>query len=428
MLPFHRKMKINRKTLGNGLVVVHVEKPDTNMVSVNVLYRVGSGHEDREHTGFAHLFEHLMFGGSHQAPDFDAELQEAGGENNAFTCEDYTEFYDLLPARNIETALWLESDRMEHLDICAHSLEVQRKVVMEEFKLTSLNQPYGDVPHLLADMAWPAPSSYNWPVIGQNLDHIASATLGQVEDFYRRFYNPANAILCIVGGVMWEDVQRLVDKYFARIPNDALFVRTESVPLAPPIVNHAQKVYRDVPDDLLIRAYRIPSRRSPIFPVCDLISDLLGNGQSSLLYDYFVTRNREMLSVDASVDVRLGNGLLVIEGILSPNMVRKSLLRDLNSVLRTFKKTKVSSAELEKVKNKFEANWELQLSDTQQMAELLAYYELLGDARMILDEVERYRKVTTHDVLEVAHSVMRPSNRCDLFYLHRRDGVENDEE
>jgi len=421
-------MKINRKTLGNGLVVVHVEKPNTNMVSVNVLYRVGSGHEDWEHTGFAHLFEHLMFGGSHQAPDFDAELQEVGGENNAFTCEDYTEFYDLLPARNIETALWLESDRMENLNICVHSLEVQRKVVMEEFKLTSLNQPYGDVPHLLAEMAWPAPCGYNWPVIGRNLDHIASATLSQVEDFYRRFYNPANAILCISGGVMWEDVQDLVDKYFARIPNDVRCVRTECVPLASPIECHKKTVFRDVPNDLLVRAFRIPSRKSPMFPECDLISDLLGNGHSSLLYDYFVTRSREMLSVDASVDVRLGNGLLVIEAVLSRGVSRKGLLHDLNSMMRTFKQRKVLEADLEKVKNKFETNWELQLSEPQQMAEMLAYYELLGDASLLLDEVERYKKVTTEDVLRVARYVMRPSNRCDLFYLSTGEEAAGDEE
>lgn len=416
-------MRINRKTLENGLVVVHVEKPDTNMVSVNVLYRVGSGHEDREHTGFAHLFEHLMFGGSHQVSDFDAELQEAGGENNAFTCEDYTEFYDLLPARNIETALWLESDRMEHLNICARSLEVQRKVVMEEFKLTSLNQPYGDVPHLLADMAWPAPSTYNWPVIGKNLDHIASATLQQVEDFYRRFYNPENAILCIVGGVMWEDVQMLVDKYFARIQNDTLSVYTRGVLLAGPIECHnKKKVYRDVPDDLFVRAYRIPSRLSSKFPVFDLISDLLGNGESSLLYDYFVTRNREMLSVDASVDVRLGNSLLVIEAILSQNVPREKVLHELNCVLRTFKHTKVQDSDLEKVKNKFEANWELQLSDTQQMAEMLAYYELLGDARLIQEEVSRYRRVTAEEVQRCANFMMSTTYRCDLLYLRQRKG------
>lgn len=409
-------MQINKKTLANGLTLIHVERPATRMVTVNTLFRVGSRNEDPAHTGFAHLFEHLMFGGTEAVPDFDTPLQEAGGENNAFTCEDFTNYYDQLPACHIETALWLESDRMRGLDLGGHSLEVQRKVVMEEFKLTSLNQPYGDIPHLLAAMAWPEPSGYNWPVIGRDLDHIRRATRPQVRRFFSQHYRPSNAILSIVGGITWEDTQRLVDKYYADIPDTPTARPTATPPAAPPVRQHQLRVCRPVPDSVLMLAYRIPPRTHPDFAACDLLSDILGNGPSSRLYRGLVEERPLFLTVDASVDGRLGEGILVVEGDVRPDVERWQACHSIEACLRELKQQEVPAAELEKLQNKFETHFALMLADSRQLAEMLAYYEMLGDARLIEREVDAYRSVTPAQLQRVARHVFTQRNCCHLYY------------
>lgn len=410
-------MKINKKTLANGLTLIHVERPATRMVTVNTLFRVGSRNEHPAHTGFAHLFEHLMFGGTKAVPDFDTQLQEAGGENNAFTCEDFTNYYDLLPACHIETALWLESDRLRGLDLDGRSLEVQRKVVMEEFKLTSLNQPYGDIPHLLAAMVWPEPSSYNWPVIGSDLSHIRRATRAQVRRFFSRHYRPSNAILSIVGGITWEDTQRLVEKYYADIPDNGPARATAALPpIAPPVRQHQLRVRRPVPDSVLLLAYRIPPRTHPDFAACDLLSDVLGNGPSSRLYRRLVEQQPLFLNIDASVDGRLGDGMLVVEGEVHPEVGRWQAAHSIEACLRELKEQVVPPQELEKLQNKFETHFAHLLTDGRQLAEMLAYYEMLGDARMIEREVETYRSVTPAELRRVARKVFTQHNRCHLFY------------
>ena len=284
------------------------------MVCVNILYQVGSRNESPDHTGFAHLFEHLMFGGTPRVPDFDLVLQEACGDNNAFTTEDITNYYITIPAQNIETALWLEADRMAGLAFTDQSLEVQRKVVMEEFKLSYLNQPYGDLSHLLFRKAFPKDHPYSWPTIGKKLSHIRTATMAQVKDFFHRYYRPDNAILCLVGNISWEQTKQLVEKWFVeneelrmkneewKIKNEELRMKNEEYQL-PSMEYHGSslqssqdssfsilhssfrsvRVHRSVPSDLLLMAFHIPSRLDDRFQACDMISDVLANGKSSRL-------------------------------------------------------------------------------------------------------------------------------------------------
>lgn len=412
-------MEINRKTLGNGLVLLHVEKPDTRMVAVNTLYRVGSANDPAECTGMAHLVEHLMFTGTAQARDFDAVLQDAGGENNAYTCEDYTLYYDLLPAQNLETALWLESDRMAHMRFRTTSMEVQRKVVMEEFKLTELNQPYGDVPRLIAERMWPAAHPYSWPVIGKSLAHIRQVTLRQVSRWHRKFYSPSNAILSIVGGISWRETEKLVERYFGHVKAGRYTRPNTLLHPAPPSRRHSRTVSRNVPDNLLVRAYRAPSRIDADFPAADLISDILGNGKSSWLYRYFVEESRLLLSVDASVDVRMGESLLVIECVLAAGVTREQVSRPLDRMLYDrLCKQLVTEAELQKALHKYETYWNLQLTDTQQLAELLAYYELMGRAEDILIDLPNYKHTTPERIQSVARRIFRRSNGFELFYHH----------
>lgn len=412
-------MEINRKTLSNGLTLLHVEKPRTRMVAVNTLYRVGSANDPERCTGMAHLVEHLMFSGTPHARDFDAILQDAGGENNAYTCEDYTNYYDLLPAQNVETALWLESDRMAHMRFRTSTMEVQRKVVMEEFKLTELNQPYGDVPRLIAERVWPPAHPYSWPVIGKSLSHIRQITLSQANRFLRKFYNPSNAILSIVGGISWRETERLVEKHFGPVkPNRYTRPGTWLEP-APPSRRHSRTVCRQVPDNLLVRVYRAPSRIDADFPAADLISDILGNGKSSWLYKQLVEDSRLLLSVDASVDVRMGESLFTIECVLAPGVTRKQVSRSLDKTLYgRLCERKVTGAELQKVLHKYETYWDLQLTDTQQLAELLAYYELAGRAETLLSDLSAYKLTTPERIQDTARRIFRHGNSFELFYHH----------
>lgn len=412
-------MEINRKTLSNGLTLLHVEKPGTRMVAVNTLYRVGSANDPEQSTGMAHLVEHLMFSGTAHARDFDAILQDAGGENNAYTCEDYTNYYDLLPAQNIETALWLESDRMAHMRFRTASMEVQRKVVMEEFKLTELNQPYGDVPRLIAERVWPSLHPYSWPVIGKSLSHIRQITLPQVTRFHRKFYSPSNAILSIAGGIPWPETERLVEQYFGQIRANQ-YARAASWLLpAPHTRRHSRTVCRQVPDNLLVRVYRAPSRLDTDFPATDLISDILGNGKSSWLYKHFVEDSRLLLSVDASVDVRMGESLFTIECVLAPGVTRRQVSQSLDKMLYgKLCSQSVSERELQKVLHKYETYWNLQLTDTQQLAELLAYYELMGRAEDLLSDLSNYKLVTPAHIQKTARRIFRHDNSFELFYHH----------
>ncbi len=408
-------MHINTHTLANGLRVLHSEDLSTQMVSVNLLYKVGSRNESEKQTGFAHLFEHLMFGGSVNIPDFDTPLQLASGENNAFTTNDYTNYYITIPAANIETAFWLESDRMLSLAFTPESLEVQRKVVMEEFKQHYLNQPYGDLSHIMAALAYKV-HPYRWPTIGLELSHIANATMDDVKAFFHRFYAPNNAILSVVGNISFEETVRLADKWFGPIP--AREVDRTPVPQEPPMVRQRRKtVRRNVPSDLLYMAFAVPGRTDADFPACDMITDVLANGHSSRFYKHLVEERKLFTSLDAYVSGRIDTGQIFIAGMPSDGVDIHDAERAVWEELDRMCHERVSEHELDKVKNKFESNAAAEFTDYQHCSAELAYMEMLGDADLVNHEIEAYRSVTAEQLLRVCRRVLRRKNSCVLHYL-----------
>lgn len=421
-------MEINRTTLDNGLRLVHHEDRNTQMVAVNTLYRVGSRNESPLHTGFAHLFEHLMFGGSIHVPDYDKELQSACGENNAYTDADFTNYYVTVPAQNIETAFWLESDRMLSLAFTPESLEVQRKVVMEEFKQNYLNQPYGDLGHILFDTVYKV-HPYRWPTIGLELSHIADATMEQVKSFFQRYYRPENAIIAVDGNISWEKTQEMVGKWYGGI--DA----GERLPLlgltdggaypSPDEISHEpvqlrqrrRTVRRHVSNSVIVIAFRIPNVTDAGFRVCDMLSDVMANGRSSRFYRHLVEERQLFLSLDASVMGRVDDGLLLIEGVLPEgadvDACEQAIWDEIDPLLSDLS----DERELEKLKNKFESNHELQRINYLQRAQNLAHYEAYGDARLINEEVTLYRRITAEDVRSAARRYLRKKNSAVLRYL-----------
>lgn len=428
-------MKINRTTLPNGLRLVHCQLATTRMVAINVLYRVGSANETPDRTGFAHLFEHLMFGGTVRYPDYDAVLQQAQGENNAYTTWDYTDYYVTLPARNLAIGLDVELDRMAGLAFTPQSLEVQRKVVMEEFKQTHLNQPYGDLQHLLARLSFGTPTGtpddyrcehpYSWPTIGLELQHIANATMPQVKDFFRRFYRPDNAILCVTGDVTWEEVLGCLSlNVERRTLKDFTTETSRAKDFKLPNSNFKTRkttVYRPVPQPLLLMAFYLPPRSDADFPVCDMLSDLLANGKSSRFNQHLVEQRQLFLSLDAYVDGRLGTGQLMIEGIPADGVTMAEAEAAVWEELQAVQRELVGDEELQKLKNRFETTFELQISDYQRLAEQLAYYEMLGDAHRLFDEVPSYQAIDSERLRTVARRILDPANACVLHYLCSAD-------
>ena len=305
-------MKINRHILDNGLRLVHSQDESTQMVALNILYNVGARDEDPEHTGFAHLFEHLMFGGSVNIPDYDMPLQLAGGENNAWTNNDITNYYLTVPRQNVETGFWLESDRMLSLDFSERSLEVQRGVVMEEFKQRCLNQPYGDIGHLLRPLAYQT-HPYQWPTIGKELSHIANATLEEVKAFFFRFYAPNNAILAVTGNISFEEAVALTEKWFGSIPRRE--VPQRNLPQEQEQTEERRlTVERNVPLDSLFMAYHMPAHCHPDYYAFDILSDVLSNGRSSRLNQRLVQQKQLFSSIDAYISGSVDAGLFHISG------------------------------------------------------------------------------------------------------------------
>ena len=410
-------MKINRKTLSNGLRIVHHQDTGTQMVAVNTIYKVGARNEDPEHTGFAHLFEHLMFGGSINIPDFETPLQEASAENNAFTDADYTNYYITIPAQNIETALWLESDRMLSLAFTTQSLEVQRKVVMEEFKQTHLNQPYGDLAHILFALAY-RQHPYRWPVIGLELSHIAEATMEQVKAFFAKWYRPDNAIITIDGNISWERTQELIEKWYGDIPSDPHTKPIVNITPEPTQIRQRRKtVRRNVPNSLIVIAFHIPTMTSPEFRACDMLSDVLANGKSSRFYKKLVEEQKLFIQLNASVMGRIDDGLFLIEGLLDDKTDIDSAENAIWQEINILHKELVDEYEIEKLKNKFEANHNLQTANYLQRAQMLAYFEMLGDARLIDSEVENYCQLTPQDLKDAARKFLTKKNSSVLRYL-----------
>lgn len=409
--------KINRHTLDNGLRLVHYEDASTQMVALNIVYDVGARDEHPQHTGFAHLFEHLMFGGSVNIPDYDTPLQLAGGENNAWTNNDITNYYLTVPKANVEIGFWLESDRMLGLAFSEHSLEVQREVVMEEFKQRCLNQPYGDVGHLLRPLAYQV-HPYRWPTIGKELSHIAQATLQEVEDFFYRYYAPNNAVLAVTGNISWEETLRLTEKWFAPVPYR--HVPERHLPAEPE--QQAERrltVERNVPLDALFMVYHMCSRDDADYYAFDILSDILSNGRSSRLIRHLVQEQNLFSSIDAYISGSRDAGLFHISGKPAAGVSLEQAEAAVRKELGRLQQQPVEAAELEKVKNKFESTQIFGNINYLNVATNLAWYELTGQAEDINRTVERYRAVTSGQLQAVARQAFRQEN-CSV--LHYRKG------
>lgn len=409
-------LKINKHTSDNGLRLVHSQDESTQMVAINILYNVGARDEDPEHTGFAHLFEHLMFGGSVHIPDYDGPLQLASGENNAWTNNDVTNYYLTVPRQNVETGFWLESDRMLSLDFSERSLEVQRGVVMEEFKQRCLNQPYGDVGHLLRPLAYKV-HPYQWPTIGKELSHVANATLDEVKDFFFRFYAPNNAVLAVTGNISFEEAVRLTEKWFGPIPRRE--VPERHLPEEPLQTEERRLVVeRNVPLDSLFMAYHMCGRQHPDYYTFDILSDVLSNGRSSRLSRRLVQEKRIFSSIDAYVSGTIDAGLFHISGKPAAGVSLEQAEQAVRAELDELQTALVSEEELEKVKNKFESTQIFGNINYLNVATNLAWFELNGQAEDMEREVERYRAITSARLREVALKAFRKENGVVLYYKH----------
>ena len=407
-------IQINRYRLANGLRVVHNEDDSTQMVALNILYDVGARDEDPQHTGFAHLFEHLMFGGSVNIPDYDTPVQNAGGENNAWTNNDITNYYITLPYQNVETGFWLESDRMLGLDFSPRSLKVQRQVVIEEFKQRNLNQPYGDASHLLREMAYHT-HPYRWPTIGKEISHIANATLDEVKDFFCRFYAPNNAVLAVTGHISFEETIRLAEKWFGGIPVRNVSQRCLPEEL-PQVRIRRLTVERPVPVDALYMAFHMCDRRHADYYAYDMITDILSSGRSSRFIQSLVREQKIFSSVDAYISGSFDEGLVHVTGKPSENVSLEQAEEAVWTELERLKTERVAESELEKVKNRYESEQIFNNMNYLNLATNLAYFELMGRAEDINTEVERYRAVTAAQIQDVAARCFVPENCSVLYY------------
>jgi predicted Zn-dependent peptidase len=412
-------VNFERFVLDNGLTVLLHEDHNTAMAVVNILYKVGARDESPDQTGFAHLFEHLMFGGSVNIPSYDTPLQQVGGENNAFTSNDITNYYLTLPANNLETAFWLESDRMLSLAFSEQSLEVQRQVVCEEFKQRYLNQPYGDVWLRLRPLAYQE-HPYRWATIGKELRHIEEAKMSDVKAFFQKFYTPQNAIMVVAGDVELQEVKTLAEKWFGGIPAGERYER--QLPIEPVQTEaRREEVEAEVPVSSVYIAFHGPDRLAPEYQTMDLISDILSRGPSSRLYRALV-KDRELFSeVNAYVMGSIDPNLFVVEGKPLPHVSMDEAEEALWTELQHLKTEPVADDELQKVKNKIESTIlfaELSILDK---AMNLAYYEAIHQAEDYNHEAEKYLSVTAHDILVVANKLFRKENSSTLIY-HAKGG------
>ncbi len=407
-------INFTRFTLDNGLTVLVHEDHATAMAVVNILYKVGARDESPDQTGFAHLFEHLMFGGSINIPSYDTPLQQVGGENNAFTSNDITNYYLTLPANNLETAFWLESDRMLSLAFSEQSLEVQRQVVCEEFKQRYLNQPYGDVWLRLRPLAYKQ-HPYRWATIGKELKHIEEAQMADVKAFFTKFYTPQNAIMVVAGNVDVQEVKRLSEKWFGDIPRGEKYHR--NLPSEPEQTEaRREEVEADVPADSLYIAFHGPDRLSRDYETVDLISDILSRGSSSRLYRALVKEQQLFSEVNAYLMGSIDTNLFVIEGKPLPHITLQKAEHALWSELDKIKADLVGEEELQKVKNKIESTLlfaELSILDK---AMNLAYYEAVNAAEDYNQEIQKYLSVTSEHIQIMAKTLFRKENSSTLIY------------
>jgi predicted Zn-dependent peptidase len=405
------------KLKNNLTVIVHQDK-STPMACLNIIYDVGARDEDENKTGFAHLFEHLMFGGSVNIPNYDEPLQMVGGENNAFTTNDITNYYCTVPSENIETAFWLESDRMLSLAFDAKSLEVQRSVVIEEFKQRYLNQPYGDVWLLLRPLIYKV-HPYKWATIGKEIKHIEDATMADVKAFFKLHYNPSNAVLVVAGDVEFDQVKQLAEKWFE--PIDAGVKPKRNLPVEPPQTEYRSlTVERDVPINSIYRAYRMCARTDAEYHTVDVLSDLLSRGNSSRLYKNLIKDKQLFSDIHAYVMGDFDKGLFVISGKVNDNVSIEDAEAGIDAEIAKMQNELVDDTELQKCKNKVESTVTYSETDVLNKATNLAISELLGDANLINLEIENYQKVTAKQVQEQAAKILQKTNCSTLFYLKKK--------
>lgn len=400
-------------TLENGLQVIVHEDPTVQIAVMNILYDVGSRDESPGRTGFAHLFEHLMFGGSKNVPSYDEPLQRVGGENNAFTNTDITNYYLTLPASNVETAFWLESDRMLSLSFDPKVLDVQRKVVVEEFKQRYLNQPYGDVWLKLRPLAYKV-HPYQWATIGKEISHIEEATLDDVRDFFYRHYIPNNAILVVAGKVTVDQVRRLAEKWFGPIPAGKKFRQLPAEPRQRE--KRTDTVRARVPASAIYKAYHMAGRFEKDYYAGDLLSDILSRGQSSRLYQQLVKEKEIFTSISSFVMGTIDPGLLVISGRVKDNITLQQAEAEIDEVVAGLIRTGVQKEELDKVKNQTESTLEFGEVELMNRAMNLAFAKLSGDAQLVNLESQLINDVTVDDIKRVAAEILREENSSTLYY------------
>jgi predicted Zn-dependent peptidase len=403
--------------LNNGLKVVVHQDTSTPMAVVNVLYNVGAKDEDPKQTGFAHLFEHLMFGGSVNIPVYDEPLQRAGGENNAYTTNDLTNYYCQIPAENIETAFWLESDRMLSLAFSEKSLEVQRKVVCEEFKEHYINKPYGDAWHKMRTLAY-TQHPYRWMTIGAALSHVENATMQDVKDFFFRFYRPNNAILVVTGNVTTDQVKALAEKWFGPIPAGEPYVR--NLPSEPEqLKSKTLDVRADVPLDMLMMTWHMGNRTDNYYHATDLLTEVMGGGASSRLYEQLIKVKQIFSSIECYHFGTIEPGLLVIEGKLVKGVTMSVAEKAILDEIERIKNEILPAKEVQKVINKTESLICFEDMSIMNRAHSLAYYELLGDASLMNSELKKYQEVTPQLIQETAQRIFKDTNRNTLYYYSK---------
>ncbi|MCA6441312.1 MAG: insulinase family protein [Chitinophagaceae bacterium] len=407
-------IQYNRFQLHNGLTVLVHEDTATPMAVVNVLYDVGARDEDPAKTGFAHLFEHLMFGGSINIPDYDEPLQRAGGDNNAYTTNDLTNYYCQLPAANIETAFWLESDRMLSLAFSERSLAVQRKVVCEEFKEHYINKPYGDVWHKMRALAYQV-HPYRWMTIGKELSHVENATIHDVKAFFKKHYTPSNAILVVAGNITTDAVVHLAEKWFGPIPSGEKYIRC--IPQEPKQTEARKELIEaEVPLDAFIKTWHMDGRLDKGYYAADLISEILGGGGSSRLYQSLVKEQKLFSNLDCYHFGSMDAGLLAVEGKLVKGVSFERVEKALGEEIEKICTTAISNNELLKVQHKTESVIAFEDMSVMSRANSLAMYELLGDASLMNTELEKYRAVTAVDMLHYSQDIFRESNSNTIYY------------
>lgn len=404
----------NRYVLSNGLRLLHHYNSTTQMVAVNLRYDVGSRDELPERTGLAHLFEHLMFAGSENVPNFDDALQTAGGSSNAWTSNDCTSFYDVLPAQNIETAFWLESDRYLNLNLDEQSVAVQKSVVIEEFKQRCLNRPYGDVGHLMYELAYKK-HPYRWPVIGMDLSHISDASIEEIRDFYNSHYSVDRMVLCVSGNVTFEKAVQLTEKWFGDISPRTTPVRR--LPVEPMQMHPREKrVHRDVPENMIVRIYHMCGANDDDYVASDLLSDVLANGTSARFHRNVIMKCDLFSDLDAVIWGSVDPGLLYITARLRENVDMEKAIGVVDDELHKLLRDGVTQREVQRYANKHVASELFENMGYANVAEKLCKYEMLGDASRINTENDLYLRTTAADVDRAAHRIFRDDNCSTLYY------------